>query len=117
MSPSERPVDTKVPTPSPSKEIILKPYQEVRGRLLGFRSDARFVHIEISPGTLRFDLDSPEASICRAKIEGNEGKFVSILRVGESGNRIAVFVEDSMPGGPLDESGFGFRREPQDGHS
>ena len=117
MSPSERPVDTKMSFPSPSKEIILKPYQEVRGRLLEFKSDARFVHIELSPGTLRFDLDSQEASICRAKIEGNEGKFVSILRVGESGNRVAVIVEDSIPAGSLDESRFGFRREPQDGHS
>lgn len=116
MSPSERPVDTKVPVPSPSKEIILKPYQEVRGRLLEFRSDARFVHIELSPGTLRFDLDSPEASICRAKVAGNEGQYVSILRVGGSDNRIAVFVEDLVPGGPLDESRFGFRRKPQDGH-
>ena len=110
-------MNIEAPVTPPSKEITLKPYQEVRGRLLGFRSDARFVHIDLSPGTLRFELDSPEASICRAKIEGNEGQFVSILRVGESGNRIAVFVEDPMPAGPLDESRGGFCREPQDGHS
>lgn len=111
MSPSERSEDVKVDVIEHPEVISLEPYQEIRGRLASVVSDDRYLYIELSSGTLRFDLDSPEASICGKHLNGNEETYVSFLRIADPRDRVLVKIEKPTPQRTFSTSVFGEKRK------
>lgn len=74
--------------------IPLGPYEEIRGRLESILQDDRFLYVDLSSGTLRFESGTAAAEICTDVLEGREGLLVSILRTTSPDVPVIVDVEE-----------------------
>ena len=79
-----------------NREIQLAPYEEVCGEVIALKQDNLTVQVDLSVGTLRYPISSPEAGICLARLADHVGDRVSILRVPSQSNPIRIYVPPSL---------------------
>lgn len=77
------------------REIQLAPYEEVCGEVIALKQDNVTVQVDLSVGTLRYPISSPEAGICLSRLSDHVGDRVSILRVPSQTTPIRIHVPPS----------------------
>lgn len=75
--------------------LSLDLYEEVVGIVEGIETDQRYLILHLSVGSLRYPVDSEEASLIRSAVEGAVGSTICILKTpgGVHSARIAISLD------------------------